>query len=547
MKAKKIALLILIIFMGGFLRFYKLDWGNGYFFHPDEHHISIAVGNLSFPDQMNPQFFSYGSFTIYLIYFSQKIVEALLPNFSFPPIIIGRFYSALFSTTSLIVIYFLSERLFRKKNLALLTTGIVAVTPGLIQQAHFATPESNLTFFLFLAIFLLIKYFDSTKIKFYFSSAFALGLAAGIKITATIITPILFFPLLKKPQSAKQIPKKFMKGAIAVVIIFFTYFAVFPFSILDFNGFKNSMNYESSVATGSWVVFYTRQFIDTKPIVFQFEKILPFTLGPTLLVLGTVGLIFLFYKTFRNLAIKKGVRNDWIVVLAAFSLFFLANSLLFAKWTRFIAPTFPFFAIFSVYLISELQESIRNIKIKKYIANTLILILTLGTTIWVLMFFSIYLKEDVRKSATAWMEGNLPDNSRILTEAGNTYEVPLSSGFDKISFDFYHLDENPELPKKLIQHLEASDYFIIQSRRMFMNHDDPNRFPITSRFYQALFSNELGLRKVKEFNSYPSLAGFEVDDEKAEETWSVFDHPVIRIYEKVYPLTKDDYAKILEI
>jgi hypothetical protein len=80
-----------------------------------------------------------------------------------------------------------------------------------------------------------------------------------------------------------------------------------------------------------------------------------------------------------------------------------------------------------------------------------------------------------------------------------------------------------------------------------MNHDDPNRFPITSRFYQALFSNELGLRKVKEFNSYPSLAGFEVDDEKAEETWSVFDHPVIRIYEKVYPLTKNDYAKILEI
>jgi len=42
---------------------------------------------------------------------------------------------------------------------------------------------------------------------------------------------------------------------------------------------------------------------------------------------------------------------------------------------------------------------------------------------------------------------------------------------------------------------------------------------------------------VAEFNSYPKITLFgktfiEFPDENAEETWSVFDHPVIRIYKK---------------
>jgi hypothetical protein len=39
----------------------------------------------------------------------------------------------------------------------------------------------------------------------------------------------------------------------------------------------------------------------------------------------------------------------------------------------------------------------------------------------------------------------------------------------------------------------------------------------------------------------------EIPDEKAEETWSVFDHPVIRIFKKTQPLSIKDYAKFLEI
>src|SRR4030042_5413900 len=59
-------LLVTIFFFGGFLRFYNLNWDQGHFFHPDERNIAAAVSRISFFDQLNPKFFAYGRFPIYL-------------------------------------------------------------------------------------------------------------------------------------------------------------------------------------------------------------------------------------------------------------------------------------------------------------------------------------------------------------------------------------------------------------------------------------------------------------------------------------------------
>ena len=47
-----------------------------------------------------------------------------------------------------------------------------------------------------------------------------------------------------------------------------------------------------------------------------------------------------------------------------------------------------------------------------------------------------------------------------------------------------------------------------------------------NEYYEKLFSGELGFSKVAEFSSGQN-------DEAAEETFTVFDHPVIRIFKKV--------------
>ena len=547
----KIKLAILaILFLGGFLRFYKLDWGQGFFFHPDEYHIAIAVNRLDFPTNMNPDLFSYGSFTVYLIYFSKLILESINSSLSdINSILIGRFFSAFFSTATILLVFFISKQIFKERRFTLLTTFTTAIAPGLIQQAHFATPESTLIFWLFATITLWVFWLTRNKEKFLFLSAITLGAAAATKIVATAFLPILaIMPLFKNSSySIKSIFNKFISVIVLLSTCLLVFIAFFPYSLLDKNGFLHSMKYETSVAQGKLVVFYTRQFIDTTPFSFQLTKIFPYTLGPAVLLLGLMGFIFIIFKIIRTLIKERKLEKILIILLLSFLAILLANILLFTKWVRFMAPTFPYFnifAAFSIYYIYNLKG-----QLAKPVSLLLTIFVVVFSTLWSLMFFSIYKKTDVRINSTEWINQNITQNSNILTEEGNTLEVPLSGGYNKRVFNFYNLNEPKELDN-LSQHLVTADYFIIQSRRVFVNHQRLSKdFPDVSNFYNKLFSGELGFEKVKEFTSFPRLfigpLKFEIDDEQAEETWSVFDHPVVRIDKKTNLLSEIDYQRLL--
>ena len=53
-----------------------------------------------------------------------------------------------------------------------------------------------------------------------------------------------------------------------------------------------------------------------------------------------------------------------------------------------------------------------------------------------------------------------------------------------------------------------------------------------------------------EFSSYPGLTlgpfNLVFPDEDAEETFTVFDHPVIRIYKKIRPLSINKYHSLFQ-
>ncbi len=543
---KKNRLLLVLALGGGFLRFYKLDWGEGYFFHPDEYHIAASVDQLSFPQQMNPHFFSYGTFITYLIYFSRTLLGVFNSRFlSLNPILFGRFYSALFSTLTIPIGFLISQKLFKNRFYSYLATLLVAFQPGLIQQGHFATPESLLAFMLLVSLYFGLSWLEKNRLSLLYFAAIFLGLALGTKIVSLTFLPILLlFPWLKMRLKLIKKPIYLIKLIILpLLIVFSTFFFVFPFSLLDWQDFCHSMNYEIGVGRGKPVVFYTRQFINTSPIIFQLQKILPFALGPGLLILGILGLTTIIIEIIQTLFKKQTINTRLLIILLAFSLYFFPNVFLFAKWTRFIAPTFPFFALFTSHFLS---------KMKNKFLLTICYLLLVTCFFWMPMFFSIYLRPDVRISATTWLNQHLSSRSFILTESGNMLEVPLQGALQKRSFDFYHLEESQNLQSEFPSLLVKADYFIIQSRRIFLNHQRlSQQFPKTSRFYDLLFSDQLGFKKIKEFNAYPKLEignwKLEIPDEVGEETWSVFDHPVIRIYKKVKPLSSQDYESLLQI
>src|SRR3989344_3466193 len=332
--------IIFILFVGSFLRFYKLDWGGGIYSHPDEYHIAASVSQLSFPHQMHPHFFSYGTLTIYLIYFTQQIINFISSalNFqlsTFNSFILGRFYSALFSSLTIIIVYKIC-RSFMERRFSYLAALLVTLTPGLIQQAHFATPESALTFFLFGSLLFIIKFLKQSRILFLVLASVFLGLALGVKVSSVVfLLPILAGTIVKFFRKPFHLIL-FIIASFAITIA--TFAIVAPYVFLDFPAFRSNLEYEGGLAIGDIPVFYTRQFIDTIPVFFQIEKIFPYALGPALLIVGIAGFFMMVLRLGK--IHLRGVRSaaTWevdvlFVVTTAFLSLFLPNAFLFAKWT----------------------------------------------------------------------------------------------------------------------------------------------------------------------------------------------------------------------
>lgn len=542
---KLIILLIFIITVGAFFRFYNLNWDQGLILNPDELDVGTSVLQLSFPDQMHPHFFRYGPVSIYLAFFTRTAIQffdshlpLLLSQPS--PWVLGRFYSALFATLTILVVYLIS-RFFLNQRWAVATALLTALTAGLIQQAHFTTPEANETFLLLLSLLFLLHFLKKPSLKNLIIASICFGLALATKVSAFIFAPTFATAIIitrfRPGEAGKTLPVLFLKGAslgiLSLATISLSFFAASPYFFLDFPAYRSAIEFEQKVATGAFPIFYTRQFINTTPVVFQMEKIFPYALGPALLVTGWLGLL---------LALKSLKNKYLFLTLISFLLLFLPNAFLFVKWTRYMAPVMPFFALFSAYLLAKLYLYHQKLTL------TLSGILIFLTIIWTLAFFSIYQQPDIRLSASDWLKSQVPPSSVFAVEGYNVVDLPLQD-FERLSLDLYYLDDHPASKYTLASALEEADYFLVQSRRVFLNHQRlPRLYPATSKFYQALFSGQLGYKQIKEFNSFPrlSLLGvvLEIPDEKAEETWTVFDHPVIRVYQKQSRLSKEDYLQL---
>jgi hypothetical protein len=319
------------------------------------------------------------------------------------------------------------------------------------------------------------------------------GLAIATKVSAGIFlaVPLVFF--LKKP-----------KKLLLLLILSGAFFVIFsPHNLINVNEFLGSMRYESDVALGKIVVFYTRQFVDTIPILFQTEKIFPYALGFFQFVIFLFGFFFLPWK-------DKKIN----LLRAAFLFYFLPNSFLFAKWVRFMAPAFPLMTTMALIFLLRIKNKI------------IIYGLIIAMAIPGLLYLSVYQKPDARLAASNWIHNNIPENSYILSETANVVDIPVAGekNYQVISFDFYELENSPSLQIELTTHLAQADYILVPSRRIFANHPKET-YPRLSRYYDDLFSGRLGFTKVAEFS-----AGLK--DEEAEETWTVFDHPVVRIYKR---------------
>ena len=513
-KIKRILIPAFLIFLTIFTRFCFLDWGNGHFFNPDENNMATAVSSMTLSN-LNPHFFAYGQFPLFLAFFTA-------PAHNFYIIILTlRFWSAVFSSLSILFFYLIAKNIFKSQKISYIFVLLLIFTPGLIQSAHFGTTESILIFVFSSIIFFSLKYFQTEK-KSYFLWAVLIGaIGLGSKITAVFLVLPFYLCLLFLFLKNKKF-SKFISSVLIFTFLFSLLSIIFsPFNLIKFSDFRSSMSYETSVATGALKVFYTRQFENSIPYLFQFQKVFPYANGLFIFIFSFIG--FLFF-------LKSKIKKEFLLILIPSIIYFIYTGQVFVKWSRFMSPIFfiaPFFCLFFIK------------KIKNNFLSIIFLIIMISPGFY---FFQKYFLLDTRIMASNWTESNIPSNSFVLSESGNVENLPVfNSNFKVDNFDFYQLDSNSSSLNKLSKSLVSSNYIFIPSRRVFKNQTN-NSYPISQKYYQNLFSGNLGFIEIKNFNNQKDLF---LNSENAEETWSVFDSPTIRIYKKVNNLTSDDYQKIL--
>lgn len=214
---------------------------------------------------------------------------------------------------------------------------------------------------------------------------------------------------------------------------------------------------------------------------------------------------------------------------------FIFQGIQFVKTMRYFLPIYPFLALIAGRF---LEESFVGRWLERKLARLIVFAFLLA---YPLAFVSIYRRPHTRLSASDWIYKNIPPGSVISCEHWDDC-LPLSiKGENSLAYRTEVLplynEDTPEKWRQINRQLEKIDYLVLSSNRLWGSIPKvPERYPQTARYYQQLFSGQLGFKKVAEFTSYPGIGLFgyrwEIKDDGAEEAFSVYDHPKVMIFQK---------------
>ena len=145
-----------------------------------------------------------------------------------------------------------------------------------------------------------------------------------------------------------------------------------------------------------------------------------------------------------------------------------------------------------------------------------------------------------RVQASEWMLKNILAGSLLATEHWDD-RLPLYGGenFQYVDLPLYEQPDDAKKWQAINQTLDQADYIVLASNRLYGHlpkftdcEDKPRCYPITAQYYRDLFAERLNFTKVAEFTNRPNLFGLEIIDDNADESFTVYDHPKVIIYQK---------------
>lgn len=559
---KWIVLLVITII---WTRFQGINWDQNSHLHPDERFLTMVTQKVALPSKFvqyldttssafNPNnvgfgFYVYGTFPILVV----KIISNSLNLTSYNDItIVGRYISAILDTGVVFLVYVISYNIFRKKIVGIFSSLVYCLMVLPIQLAHFFTVEPYMVFFITLSIYWLISLIKKPVHAHFYSLLLgcSIGLAISSKISAALFLPVVllgYIYFLKKVTLSRS----FVSALVMLISLYFSTRLAQPYLFSSPNILNPSLNIkliENWKQLESWnkpdTIYPPAILWTNTPTSFSSENLFLWGLGVplTIISLGSLCYSLTRWKSFPLFAL-----SSWSLS------YFVYQSLQFSRPMRYMVPIFPILAILSGLIMLQLK--------RKY-PSYIFVVIIVSLFIWPTAFTSIYLHTNTRVAASEWIKTYVPPGSTLSCDYWDDC-LPLT-GSEKFHIQELH-PYDPDSTLKITalnESLNNVDFLVISSNRLYGSITSvPKRYPQTSMFYHQLFSGNLGFVKIAEFSSRPNLpvpftrlcltpplvwygaiakidqrcdqSGISLVDDYAEESFTVYDHPKVIIFQKI--------------
>ncbi len=588
---KHIGYFIIILLIAGYFRFVGVHWDQNQHLHPDERFLTMVATGLTWPaniqeyfdtstSSLNPHnkgfdFYVYGTWPVLLV----KWVAERVNMGSYDGVtIVGRIVSGIIELFIVFLVFGIAVLLSKKTSVGLVASGIYACMILPVQLAHFFAVDPYLTFFLTLSFALLILMLHTKKRSnlFFLSGGLgiAFGLAVAAKVSAALFAGIIFcmyiIMFIKKRNIIHLATSGIIVGSFFYVTLRLTYPYLFTGSVFPhLNPLLIANWHELKQFDGVNTGFPPAlQWIPTLHGLFLPLHTYLWGLGIPIGTLVSICMLYFFSQCIRNKKINVEILLAVLWILFLFSY----QSIQFAKALRYVYPIYPMIAVLAGVTGVSLWEKIRH---KKW-ATYCIYLCSFLILWWAWGFTSIYRMPHTRVQTSYWIYNTIPHGSRLTYEIWDD-AVPVS--IDTYSSSLYRIEGLPLYDpdsaskwKTITRILEQSDYIALTSNRLWRSlytlHD---RFPNTARYYELLFSGALGFTHVTTVTSYPCLIpgsfGFAdtktnlrpppfsftstndcllaLNDDGAEESFTVYDHPKVILFKKTTAHTKDQLFQLI--
>ncbi|MBI5305398.1 MAG: glycosyltransferase family 39 protein [Chloroflexi bacterium] len=284
------------------------------------------------------------------------------------------------------------------------------------------------------------------------------------------------------------------------------------------------------------------QWTNRPAYIFPLENMIEWGLGLPLGIAAWLGFALAAYR----LVFKREWKHLLIVLWIGVT--FVITGAQFAKTIRYFLPLYPFLALLGGYLLVELWDYASRLtphasRLTQYAIRIPVALIALfviaGTLFYGVAFTTIYTRPVTRVDASRWMLDNIAPGMVIGNEH---WDDPLPLRIDgKDPFGGYYRgielhwydEDTPDKRAQAISWLDQAEYLVLSSNRLYASIPRlPMRYPMTTLYYKSLFDGTLGFDLVKTFTSRPQLFGIEFNDDDAEESFTVYDHPKVLIFKK---------------